>query len=740
MNIVAVHGWILDVYIEGIKAVLWIRTEKGEVFRLTERYKPIFYIKPKHPYQIQPLTHLLCTHPNITHAEHKKKYISLDMDKSDVICVNVDSVLHYKKVLNDIKSIKELEEYYNVDLLHVQQYLYQKGIYTTCKARIIHTIDCELQSIEIVEDNLENSPPPFTTLIFSIGVKSSSLSPDQTVDPIAEIVVYDENLDQTESFKGEEKDILQLFQEYIKIINPDFLVAIDVEETLTYILERARILDLNLQLGREEVDIFRLRKLLPYSHKGRVHIDIHEYQTMGIAGIVERCRFTYAPPGLSAKWQAGRIIDSRQCYEAVKKDILIPRARGFYQFVRTVEDTIFSDRGGLIISPQVKLHENVATLDFESMYPSIIKKHNVSYETVTPNKIRNDEKGFLPILAEQCLKRRLHFKHLRKTYSKNSQERLWCEQRQTALKGILVVIYGYSGCFANRFSNVTCYEEINRLARETLIQAMNISLNEGFEVIYADSDSLFVSKKGACKDDFVVLAKKISDETGLPMALEHHFKFLVLLTQESHPNLEATRRYFGKLSDGELYYRGIELRRHDSPKFLKQFEEKLIKILLDAESAEQIWQIQYIKALNYVVETCDLINSGKVNICDLVISKSLRKYVYSYHSLFPHVVAAIQMSQKGKKLHRGEMINFIYINAKNKNPFRRVVSTDISKNYPKYYDREKYMELVLDTAETVLSIFGFNRKKLNIRAIPKDFLKKIVYKKHIIVPDLKLFL
>jgi DNA polymerase elongation subunit (family B) len=727
MDTVEVHGWILDVYIEGIKAVLWIRTEKGDVFRLTERYKPVLYVKPEHPSQIEHLTHLLCTHSNITHAEHKKKYVSFDMDKSDVICIYIDSVLYYKKVLNDIKNINELEEFYNVDLLHVQKYLYQKGVAPLCKARIISTTDCELKSIEIVEDELENSPPPFTKLIFDIKVKSSCLSPDLNIDPITEIVVYNKNLNLNESFKGEEKNILRKFQEYIKINNPDFLVAIDIEETLTYILERARILDLNLQLGREEVDIFRLKRLLPHSHKGRVHVDMHEYQTMGIAGIVERCRFTYAPPCLSTKWQAGRIIDSRQCYEALKKDILIPRSHGFYQFVRTVKDTIFSDRGGLIMSPKVKLYENVATLDFESMYPNIIKKHNVSYETVTPNKIRSDDKGFLPILVEQCLKRRLHFKHLRKTYSKNSQERLWCEQRQTALKGILVVIYGYSGCFANRFSNVTCYEEINRLARETLIQAMNISFNEGFEVIYADSDSLFVRKKGACKDDFAILAGKISDETGLPMVLERHFKFLVLLTQKSYPNLEATRRYYGKLSDGELYYRGIELRRHDSPRFLKQFEENLMKILLDAKSTEQIWQIQCRKAFNYVVETCDLIRSGKVDINDLVISKFLRKHVYSYHSLVPHVVAAIQMAQKGKKLRRGEKIDFIYINAKNKNPFRRAVSTDISKNYQKYYDREKYMELVLDTAETILSIFGFDRKKLDIRARPKDFLKKIEY-------------
>ncbi len=59
-----------------------------------------------------------------------------------------------------------------------------------------------------------------------------------------------------------------------------------------------------------------MRKLLPYAHKGRVHVDLQDFLRLGTAGIVERSRFTLAPPGLSAKWPAGRTIDSRQCFEA----------------------------------------------------------------------------------------------------------------------------------------------------------------------------------------------------------------------------------------------------------------------------------------------------------------------------------------------------------------------------------------------------------------------------------------
>ncbi|MEM3079441.1 MAG: DNA polymerase domain-containing protein, partial [Thermoproteota archaeon] len=524
---------------------------------------------------------------------------------------------------------------------------------------------------------------------------------------------------------GDEKNLLHEFSEYIRSLNPDFLISEGVDEKITYVLERARIMELNLEVSRENVDFLKLKKLLPYAHRGRVLLDLETFLSIGIAGVTELSRFSLVPPGLAAKWPAGRMIDGRQCYEAIKRDVIIPQSRAFFRFVKTAKEVIFGDRGGLILSPKTGLHENVGVLDFESMFPHIIVKYNVSYETASPNRVRTDKEGFLPQLTRNHLERRLYFKHLKKKFPENSQEWLWCDQRQKALKGILVCIYGYSGCFANRFNNVACYEEINRIAREILVEAMNIAMREGFEVIYADSDSLFVKKEGACREDFEDLAGKISEKTGLPIALDKHFKFLVLLKQESDPSLDAARRYFGKLTNGELFYRGIELRRHDCPTFIKRFETRLMEILFDAEKAEEIWKTQCKKAFNYVVETCDLIRMGKIPLNELVISKSLRRPVNNYRSLFPHVVAAKQLIQMGKQLKSGDTIDFIYVNAEHRNPFRRVTPAEVLCDRNQRYDRDKYVEIILDAAETILGNFGFNRRSLGFGMKPRNFIEEL---------------
>ncbi|MEM2123543.1 MAG: DNA polymerase domain-containing protein, partial [Candidatus Bathyarchaeia archaeon] len=613
-------------------------------------------------------------------------------------------------VLGDLGSLGGIDSYYNTDLLHVQKYLFQKGLPPTCRAEVSYTRNGEVSSLTILDDGREVKPPPFKVLIFDI-YPSVSADPrrDGGGNRISGILLEEEDKG-VKLLKGGEEEVIAAFQEHIQRLDPDFLVSGSVEEKAFRLLQRAHEIGFNLQLGR------RLGappgRLTPYHHRGRILLDLQVFLELGLAGIIERCRFGYIPPGLAAKWPAGRIIDSRQCYEALKMGVLIPRSCSF-QYVKTMREAVLSDRGGLILSPKVGLHENVAVLDFESMYPHIILKHNISYETMRSSLSDEDTEGLIPRLIRDVLDRRLYFKHIREKYPRNSLEYGWCDQRQRALKGILVCIYGYTGCFANRFSNVSCYEEINRLAREYLVKALNIALEEGYEVIYADSDSIFVKRRDSDKYDYKRLAEAISERLGLPMALEGHYKFIALLNRREDPllgALGAAHRYYGVLADGGFHYRGIELRRRDTPPFIKDFQAELMKILLDADSIEQIRESRYREACRYVEEVCSRVRRGEFPVEELVITKTLRKPVKAYSGLLPHVVAALQMVQKREDPEIGETVRYIYVNEDHRNPYRRVVSADLTDSSHQYYDKEKYVDLVLDAAETMLGIFGFRRK------------------------------
>jgi DNA polymerase elongation subunit (family B) len=206
--------------------------------------------------------------------------------------------------------------------------------------------------------------------------------------------------------------------------------------------------------------------------------------------------------------------------------------------------------------------------------------------------------------------------------------------------------------------------------------------------------------------------KILSSETGLSISLDYHYKFLLLLPLEADEKIEALKHYFGITVDGELITRGIETRRHDTPNFIKQFQYDLLQTLFsDRKDSSEVTTKGYEDSLLLVTQTIDKIMTGEgLEQRDLVICKLLRNGVHNYKSIFPHVAAAIQLSTQGKSFMRGENIQYIYTNSKHKNPLCRVIPVLKGENGDTVtlYDKEKYRDLLLDAAETVLGYFGFD--------------------------------
>ena len=324
---------------------------------------------------------------------------------------------------------------------------------------------------------------------------------------------------------NDEKVILQKFSDYVQEKNPDIIVSLgdyDDGKLLGYLYDRAGKIGFDLQLGKVYISS---------SYRKRTYFD-----QFGFAGLIERARFSFIPLDKAAKYSINRLIDSRNCFELIQKNFVIPsRARGIenYEHIRTVEQIVSGDKGGMVISPQIGLHEDVLALDYDNEYANLIVKHNLSYETVG-----GEAKKLLPTVVERFLKRRLYFKRLLKEFPKDSQEYLWCEQRVNSLKNILVCLYGSTGSLWNRFGNVITFEEINRLSREVLLKTKDIVQGLGYDLVYADTDSVFIKRTDSALD-YNQLIDTLSMQTGLSISVDYHYKFLVLLPLEADEKIEV---------------------------------------------------------------------------------------------------------------------------------------------------------------------------------------------------------
>ncbi len=693
-------GWVLGLHVGDSSANIWVKLDDGRAVCLNDCYRPSFYVELNDGLDPSDVVETILLHPCISEAVVEEKYTSLlKIEKSKIIHVFVSNTAAFKVVKEDLKKLNVVKSWFNTDLYHFQRYLFSKTFAPTSKVEVEWGKNGKLIDIEIVDDFDEVAAPSFSSLLFEVSIQSNKLTPDVRCDPVKSIILSFVGKER-ETLEGSEDNILTMFSSRTRELDPDFLVANDCVETLRYIFRRAYALGLDLQLGRLPTKGYASR--LENNVRGRALVDLDAFMEYGVAGITEFSRFTLAPPTFSAKWPAGKKIDARQSFEAMRKDILVPERRGYPRFSMTAKEIYEKDKGGLLFSPVVGLHENVAELDFESMFPNIILHHNISYETVTPSYVDKARQGFLGEVVRTVLDRRLHFKRLRKKFPKDSLEYRLCDQRQKALKSVLVCIYGFSGCFANRFNNVAVFNEINAIARKVLIQTSNLCLAKGFEILYVNTDAIYVKRREATLEDYKKLAKSIEEKTGLPIAIDHHFKFIIFMNQRTNSGIEAMNRFYGKLTNEELHYRGIELRHRDCPIFLKRFQEKLIETLFDAKNGDSIIESGFgrAKALAHIIRR--QVIEGNVDPAELSISKHMGKDLDSYKSMLPHVVAAKHLARRGKRLEEYASVDFVYMNADHSNPMRRVLPSPMMDGQRGYYDREKYGKLVLDVAETIL--------------------------------------
>ena len=78
------------------------------------------------------------------------------------------------------------------------------------------------------------------------------------------------------------------------------------------------------------------------------------------------------------------MLKSVNRYELIQKGFVIPKNNIslHHNRIKTLEEIISRDKGEMIFSPVVCLHENVDVLDYDDEYTNLILKHNLSYETV----------------------------------------------------------------------------------------------------------------------------------------------------------------------------------------------------------------------------------------------------------------------------------------------------------------------------------------------------------------------
>ncbi|MEM2367373.1 MAG: DNA polymerase domain-containing protein [Candidatus Bathyarchaeia archaeon] len=749
------RGWILDVYPSGPNQItVWIIDENGDRVKLVDKYVHKIYVAGSME-DLEELTRRISRSESVAAYRFVEKYADfMEASKKKVLEIDMTDYGRTPHFARKLLRLGGYERYqlYNVDVPIAQAYLYERDIFPLAKVYAYEKGEQVIYELLDSVDSCRYELPPIRSMWLKVDVKKET-PVVSFQDKIRSVTLRCDG--QSLTLEGDEGDIILRIVEEVRRIDPDIIFTEGGDSfVFPYLAHRAFVNGLLNQfiLSREEIPLKakkgRGRSYFSYGRVyykaplrrlyGRVHIDVNNtfiYAASGLEGLIEVSRTCRVPLHRAARASIGSIMTSLQLYTAWKDEILIPWKKREPESFKTGWELLVADRGGFIFEPKLGFHTDVVEVDFTSMFPMLMLTRNISAETVLckccpDSRLRVPElgyhicekrRGIVPKTLDLLLRKRLEYKRMIKETSDLNLEKIF-DMRQSALKWILVTCFGYLGYRNARFGKVDAHIAVCAFARDALLKTARLAEEHGFEVVHGIVDSLWIKKPGVNPREVVDFCREAERMVNVPLNVEGKYRWIVFLPSKIHPETPVLNRYYGVFEDGRIKMRGIEARRSDTPRIIKQAQLEMIESLSTAKNFEEFLK-RIPESLKVITKYAEKILEGKVTAEDLLITKRLSKHPQEYtHDVF-QAIAAKQLMAAGFDVYPGQTIQYIIADEDNKSPYNRVKAFPLIGSKLKY-DAQKYLMLLFEAGETLLGVLGYN--SITIRDLSLRHEKQLV--------------
>ncbi len=371
-------------------------------------------------------------------------------------------------------------------------------------------------------------------------------------------------------------------------------------------------------------------------------------------------------------------------YEHRRRNYLIPRKQDilYLKGDTSTEATIKGKKyqGAIVIEPRVGVWWNVHVLDYASLYPSIIKTRNLSYETIrckhetcrinnkipeTNHWVCTERVGIISMLIGFIRDVRVYwFKDKAKDESLSEDDRNINDVIQSALKVLINASYGVLGSENFAMYCPPVAESTTALAREAISKIKeHCEVDLGISVLYGDTDSIFIHKPKP--EDIKELEIWSLDTFHIELGTDYVFRYCGLSSRK--------KNYFGITTKGYPIVKGLMGKKKNTPELVKKAFESVLKILTKVGNPEELENAKD-RIIKITQNTLNSIEKRTFKLEDVAISVTLSKKLKEYDSWTQPLQAAIQLiiAKKGENPSVGSSITFV----KTK-PFKIVVPKNI---------------------------------------------------------------
>lgn len=373
-------------------------------------------------------------------------------------------------------------------------------------------------------------------------------------------------------------------------------------------------------------------------------------------------------------------------------------------------------QGAFVVEPKPGLYDDIAVFDFRSLYPSIIASHNISPSTLNcsccegkakqvPLDGKNywfceRKKGFVSQIIEELITRRMRIAEIIK---KEKSENKLLKARSQTIKILANAFYGYLGFYAARWYSLESAQSVTAWGRFHINKVIEKAQKEGFNVLYGDTDSVFLSLKGKTRKDALKFVEVINmDLPGvMEMELEEFYPKGIFVSAKAGEG-GAKKKYALLSESGAIKIRGFEMVRRNWSQIAREVQENVLSIILREGDVE--------KAFKYVRATIKELEQKKIPMQKVTIFTQIQKGLGDYENIGPHVAAARRMQAKGYPMVAGSLVRYIVVQGKGKISDRVKLPEEAEEGE---YDDVYYINnQVIPAVDRIFEVLGYSKDAL----------------------------
>jgi len=407
-------------------------------------------------------------------------------------------------------------------------------------------------------------------------------------------------------------------------------------------------------------------------------------------------------------------IRSLMYFEHRRLNYLIPRAEDILEAKgKATSEAIIKGKkfkGAIVVEPKPGIHFNVNVLDFASLYPSIIKVHNLSYETILcphpqcrtntipglPHWVCTQRKGISSLIIGSLRETRIKlYKRMAKNRSLPPNLQTLYNVIQLTLKVLLNASYGVMGAESFNLYCPPLAEAVTAIGRYAITETVNEGRKIGIDVVYGDTDSVFL--KAPTPSQVTSLLQWSEETLGMELEIDKIYRYAVF----SH----LKKNYLGVYPDGTVDIKGLMGKKRHIPEFLKQSFMNMVAALGDVQSPTGFEQAKH--RIRSIVRTCYRnLKEKTYSLDDLALKVMIGKPLGRYVKTTPqHVKAASLLVEAGHEIKPGDIISFVKTtNALGVKPVQLASLREIDVN--------KYVEYLESTFEQVFDALDLDFQEI----------------------------